>query len=82
MNNLPVYRCQMTVSAVQIKEIKYNGEGNFYIDPVNQALSPIPIGYDFIKTYNPAQGGYYILRDNGFEFYLGEKEFEENFLLI
>lgn len=74
---LPRYEGQVEVQAVQIMRIgpeKLPNNRGVLLYPVD-VVDPFGVSYEYLNTYDPQPGGYYILHSDGSESYASEKIF-------
>ena len=84
---MPKYKCNKEVHALQIKEINdfEGGEespGGKMIKPVDRRYAPIYVDGDYMAKHKPQVGGYYVVYKDGYASFSPAKAFVEGYELI
>jgi hypothetical protein len=80
---LPRWICREEVEAFKIAKVWMDEKtGIWYLFSSEKGVGPIVVPNDYIQSYKPELGGYYVRYPDGFQSFIATEEFEEAFSLI
>lgn len=82
IDDLPTYRSNKTVHALQISDLEFTADGGAIITPVEQGFPAITVDATYIKLNSPKIGGYYMEWVPGYQCYLSETAFNDEFTKV
>jgi len=65
------------VGALKIAKVERHADGCATITPVENGYAPFRVYGNFVYTNRPKAGGYYVVNEDAFPFYLSADEFEK-----
>ena len=87
---MPRYKCHKEVYALKIKSIRKIpirlgrtiGSDGAYLIPMEDGYGEIYVDYEYLFKYEPKEGGYYVVYDDGYTSFSPAKAFEEGYTRI
>ena len=76
---IPRYKCNKVVRALQIGEVINHSDGSATIRPKDKEHGDFRIGSDIVIAHRPTSGGYYIFGDDDYESFKSAHAFESGY---
>lgn len=83
---MPKYKCHKEVWALKIRMVKPHRDdphdGGAFLEIEDDGYAPILVDRDYMEKHKPADGGYYLVYEDGYKSFSPAKAFEDGYSII
>ena len=76
---MPTYKCHKVVHALKIRHLIVRADGGLEMTPEEEGYAGIVLPLEFVKKHDPAQGGYYVIYEDGYKSFSPAEAFEKGY---